>query len=137
LNEWKDVPDDDVYEYIDLVRNRTGLKGVVESWREHAVADKKNLPATQAGMRDIIRRERLNELAFEGHRYWDIRRWKLAESLLHNRPIRGLNILGVIAEDFYNETVLFTTTFEKKHYFAPLKSDVLVTNTNLLQSPYW
>ena len=137
LNEWKDVPDAEVYEYIDLVRARTGLKGVVESWRDHAVAAKKNLPATKDGMRDIIRRERLNELAFEGARYWDIRRWKTAESIIHNHPISGLNYIDPDAEDLYVETTFFTPTFEKKDYFSPIRTEVLTINTNLLQSPFW
>ena len=137
LNEWKDTPDGEVYEYIDLVRKRTGLKGVVESWNDHAIAAKKNLPASKEGMRDIIRRERLNELAFEGVPYWDIRRWKLAESYFHNRPIQGMNIYGTTAETFYIPTDLYTPKFEKKDYFSPIRTDILVTNTNLLQSPYW
>ena len=136
LNEWKDRPDGDVYEYIDLVRERSGLKGVVESWRDHAVASKENYPADKEKMRDIIQRERMNELAFEGSRYWDLRRWKLAEEYL-NRPIRGLNIWGETAADFYAETELFTPRFEKKDYFTPIRTELLIINTNLLQSPYW
>jgi len=137
LNEFKDAPDSEVYKFIDLVRARTGLKGVVESWNDYAVAGKKNLPAGKEGMRDIIRHERLNELAFEGVRYWDLRRWKLAESYIHNRPIRGLNVFEDTPELFYVETELFMPTFEKKDYFTPIRTEVLVQNTNLLQSPYW
>lgn len=136
LNEWKEVPDDDVYEYIDKVRERTGLKGVVESWREYAVGEKKNLPLSKEGMRQIIRTERMNELAFEGSRFWDLRRWKLAETYL-NRPIRGLNIYGSNEADFYTETVLFQPKFEKKDYFTPLRTNALLYNLNLLQSPEW
>jgi len=136
LNESLDAPNDDVYFYINAVRNRTGLKGVVESWRDHAVAGKKNLPATKEGMREIIRRERLNELAFEGARYWDIRRWKLAEDYL-NRPIRGLSVEESDAADFFVETVLYEPKFEKKDYFTPIRTEILTINTNLLQSPGW
>ena len=136
LNEWKDAPDDEVYEYIDLVRARSGLKGVVDAWNDHAIAGKKNLPESKEGMRSIIRRERMNELAFEGARYWDIRRWKLAEKYL-NRPIRGLNIWGKTAGEFYVETELFMPRFEKMDYFTPIRTEVLATNINLLQSPYW
>ena len=134
-NEWLDTPDEEVYRYIDLVRARSGLKGVVESWRDHAVADKSNLPLTKEGMREIIRRERLIELAFEGHRFWDLRRWKLAEEVIHNKPIRGLNVLS--RDEFYTVRELFTPRFEKKDYFTPLRIEILMANTNLLQSPYW
>jgi hypothetical protein len=136
LNESKEAPDAQVYEYIDLVRARTGLEGIVRTWNEHAVADKKNKPLSKEGMRDIIRRERLNELAFEGARFWDLRRWKLAGEYI-NRPIRGLNILSVSAADFYVETVLYQPRFETKDYFFPVRTQTLIYNLNLLQSPGW
>src|SRR3546814_7232143 len=65
-NEWKDAPDAAVYEYINLVRTSSGLKGVVDSWADHSIHPEK--PLSSEGMREIIRRERLNELAFEGSR---------------------------------------------------------------------
>ncbi|MDR1221613.1 MAG: RagB/SusD family nutrient uptake outer membrane protein, partial [Tannerella sp.] len=136
LNESKEAPDAQVYEYIDLVRARTGLEGVVKTWNEHAVADRKNKPLTKEGMRDIIRRERLNELAFEGARFWDLRRWKLAEEYI-NRPIRGLSIIGETAADYYVETALYQPLFEKKDYFFPVRTQTLTYNLNLLQSPGW
>ncbi|MDR2683323.1 MAG: RagB/SusD family nutrient uptake outer membrane protein, partial [Dysgonamonadaceae bacterium] len=136
LNESKDAPDAQVYEYIDRVRARTGLDGVVNTWRDHAVADKKNKPLTKEGMRDIIRRERLNELAFEGARFWDLRRWKLAKDYI-NRPIRGLNVLGAKAPEFYVSTILYQPRFETKDYFFPLRTQTVIYNLNLLQSPEW
>jgi hypothetical protein len=135
LNEAGEAtPDPDVYTYIDLVRARTGLAGVVESWHDHAVNP--NKPLTQEGLRDIIRRERLNELAFEGSRYWDLRRWKLAEIYM-NRPVRGLNIYGENAADFYQVTEVYPLKFEKKDYFAPIRTNSLIKSANLLQSPGW
>ncbi len=136
LNEWKSIPDNDVYEYIDKVRVRTGLKGVVESWSEHAVAEKKDLPLSKEGMREIIQRERMNELAFEGSRFWDLRRWKLAKTYL-NRPIRGLNVYGNTDTNFYLETVLFQPKFETKDYFSPIRTNAMLYNLNMLQSPGW
>jgi hypothetical protein len=136
LNEYKDSPDAEVYEYIDKVRERTGLDGVVESWQEHAIATAKNKPLTREGMRDIIRRERFNELAFEGPRFWDLRRWKLAETYM-NRPAYGLNIYGATANDFYRVTEIYPLKFEKKDYFWPIKTSTLLNNPNLLQSKGW
>jgi hypothetical protein len=136
LNEIKEAPDAQVYEHIDLVRARTGLEGVVKTWNDHAVANKKNKPLSKDGMRDIIRRERLNELAFEGARFWDLRRWKLAEEYI-NRPIRGLNVMGESAADFYVETAVYQPRFEKKDYFFPVRTQTLIYNQNLLQSPGW
>jgi hypothetical protein len=135
LNESKATPDADVYQYIDTVRARTGLKGVVESWNDYAVDAKKNKPATKDGMREIIQRERLIELAFEGSRFWDLRRWKLAEQYM-NRPIRGLTA-STDYNDYYTPRELYSLRFEKKDYFWPIKLNTLLRNMNLVQSPGW
>ncbi|MGV8090689.1 MAG: RagB/SusD family nutrient uptake outer membrane protein [Mangrovibacterium sp.] len=131
-----ETPDSEVYDYIDRVRARTGLPGVVESWSNHAIDAKKNKPLTKDGMREIIRRERLNELAFEGIRFWDLRRWKLAEEYM-NKPIRGLNVWGKTADEYYQITELYQLKFEKKDYFWPVKVSTLMNNQNTLQSPGW
>ena len=136
LNEVETAPTAEVYKYIDSVRKRTGLKGVVESWSNHAIASQKNKPATKEGMRGIIRRERLNELAFEGIRYWDIRRWKIAEEICR-QPIRGMNIRGTTFDEFYTVTTLFEQRFTKRDYFFPIKESTLLINSNLVQNPGW
>src|SRR3546814_8247261 len=64
LNETKQTPDAEVYEYIDLIRARAGLEGVVYSWAAHSRIP--NKPTTKESLRDIIHRERLIEMSFEG-----------------------------------------------------------------------
>src|SRR5690606_3451848 len=71
LNE-VDGPSSEVYRWIDMIRERAGLDGVVESWADHSNNPSK--PASQEGLREIIHQERLIELAFEGQRFWDLRR---------------------------------------------------------------
>ena len=66
------------YYYLDLIRARVGLEGVVDSWANYATPAYKSAPNDKNGLRDIIRRERLNELAFEGARFYDTRRWLTA-----------------------------------------------------------
>jgi hypothetical protein len=134
LNEWKDKPDAEVYEYIDLVRARTGLEGVMDSWLNYSTDPGK--PLRKEGMRDIIRRERMNELAFEGIRFWDLRRWKLAKEYM-NKPIRGLNITGETAEEFYQVQTVYQLEFEDKDYLWPIRQSVLTRNVNLVQNPGW
>jgi len=134
LNEWKDAPDVDVYKYIDLVRARTGLEGVVESWSNYSINPEK--PLSKEGMRDIIQRERMNELAFEGIRFWDLRRWKLTEEYM-NKPIRGLNIKGENAEDFYKVEEIYELSFENKDYLWPIRTSNLLNNVNLVQNSGW
>jgi hypothetical protein len=112
---------------------------VIVSWAEHAkTAELKNKPLTKGGLRQIIQRERLNELAFEGARFWDLRRWLLAKDYMNGKPIRGLNTAQDIKyEEFYKVRTLFTQTFEDKHYFWPIKVETVLRNPLLKQSPGW
>lgn len=133
LNEVKTTPDEEVYQYVDLIRERAGLEGVVESWSRHSRTP--NKPSTQNGMREIIRQERLIELAFEGQRFWDIRRWKTAEDIL-SRPIQGWNINGPGLE-FYQVVNIWQADFEPKDYLWPIRETEIINNPNLVQNPGW
>ena len=92
LNEAKKeegtVPED-CYTYIDKVRARAGLKGVKDSWRLYA--NDANKPNTYEGFQTIVRKERMIELALEGQRFWDIRRWNLANQYF-NKSLQGWDI---------------------------------------------
>ncbi|GAP72692.1 hypothetical protein SAMD00024442_4_40 [Candidatus Symbiothrix dinenymphae] len=134
LNEYLDAPNQEVYDYVDLIRTRAGLKGVVESWATYSTVTDK--PASKTGMRDIIRQERMIELAFEGKRFWDVRRWLIAETEL-NKPIRGWNIMGETPEDYYNVITLSPLSFTKKEYLWPIRQGELLKNPNLVQNPGW
>jgi hypothetical protein len=134
LNECTDVPTPEVYHYIDLIRARAGLDGVVNSWKNFSEYPDK--PSSQSGMRDIIRQERMIELAFEGKRFWDVRRWMTAETEL-NKPVRGWNIMGEVPEDYYNVITLSPLTFYKKDYLWPIRQGELLKNPNLKQNPGW
>ena len=128
----------EVYTYINMIRERAGLEGLVESYQKYAVADKKNKPATKGGMREIIRRERKVELSLEGQDYWDRKRWRTAHLEL-NRNIEGWN---VTAEDtspsaYYMPTTIYTQRFTLRDYFAPIPESDLVNNPQLVQNPGW
>jgi hypothetical protein len=123
-----------VYHYVDTVRARAGLEGVVTSWDKYS--NLRSKPSTKEGMRDIIRQERTIELAFEGKRFWDVRRWKTAFELL-NRPIRGWNIMGATTEEYYNIVMVEAPSFTTKEYLWPIKDSELRTNKNLIQNPGW
>ncbi|MDR1096959.1 MAG: RagB/SusD family nutrient uptake outer membrane protein [Tannerella sp.] len=131
-----DAPQADVYNYVNLVRTRSGLKGVVETWNDHAVASQRDRPLSKTGMREIIRRERLNELAFEGARFWDLKRWKLSMEYM-NRPVRGWDITGETPADFYKMTEIYPLTYETKDYFWPIRQSTLLRNKNMEQNPGW
>lgn len=134
LNESKDVPDAEVYRYVDMVRERAGLDGVLESWRKYSNQPSK--PGTKSGMRDIIQRERKIELACEGAYYWDSHRWKTAVKE-QNRQIQGWNVKATEAEEYYTPTTLYTQTFTYKNYFAPIPEKDMTNNPQLVQNPGW
>lgn len=93
---------------------------------------------TQDEMRRIIRNERRIELAFEEHRFWDIRRWKIAEDVM-NRPVRGVEITkeadGTLR---YHYVDVRTSTFDAtKMYWYPIPRGEMQGNPELTQNPGW
>ncbi|GHS90864.1 hypothetical protein FACS1894203_0540 [Bacteroidia bacterium] len=78
LNEAADNENNrtEAIKWIDPIRERAGLKGVAESWTNYSTQPEKF--HTQRGLREIIQQETLIEFVFEGHRFWDLRRWKTA-----------------------------------------------------------
>jgi hypothetical protein len=134
LNELKPQPDGEVYKWIDEVRAHAGLKGVVESWAHASYFP--NAPANKAQMRDIIRKERLIELAFEGQRFWDLRRWKIADQYWSLPPKRWGETQD--PNEFYTPEEYGPerqVTF--RDYLYPLSEIDLRTNANLVQTYGW
>ncbi|WP_106830794.1 RagB/SusD family nutrient uptake outer membrane protein [Parabacteroides pacaensis] len=90
--------------------------------------------------RKKLKRERQIELMGEGHRYFDLRRWKDAveEEAL---PMYGCNTLMTEAErDQYHMPVELAdvlTCFAEKTYFWPIHRDEMLKNTRLTQNPGW
>jgi starch-binding outer membrane protein, SusD/RagB family len=127
-------PGEDVYKYVNDIRARAGLKTIAESWSQHS-----NNPAkhtTKEGMREIIHQERLIELAFEAHRFWDLKRWKKAQEMLNNQII-GWDTEQEEASAYYRPKVLYNQTFALRDYFWPIKERDITVNKNLIQNPGW
>lgn len=127
-------PSAEVYKYVDTVRARAGILPVEEAWTQYS--RNPNQFKTKEGMRTIIHRERLIELAFEGKRFWDLRRWKEAVSEL-NKPITGWDLDQESPEGYYRERVIFNQTFTTRDYLWPLNENVLLANNKLVQNPGW
>ncbi len=134
LNECKAKPDSEVYEYIDLVRKRAGLEGVEKSWSTYSKYNDKH--TTQEGMREIIQQERNIELAFEAHRFWDIRRWGLAIEYF-TQPIQGWNIEGADNKDFYQPITIDNINYTFRDILWPIQESELQINPNMVQNPGW
>lgn len=128
-------PSTEVYTNIDIVRERAGLNGVVASWG--AYSNNPSKPSTKEGLRDIIHQERLIELAFEGHRFWDLRRWLKAPDYLSNSDILGWDVQQETAELYYRILTVGETKFGQKDYFWPISEGDIIQNPNLDQAPGW
>lgn len=114
---------------INPVRIRAGLPDYSEE--VYANADK---------LRAKIKRERMIELMGEGHRYFDLRRWKDApveESL----QVYGCNIMmdAQHKAEFQQVVPVYNlpSTFSDKMYFWPIRHEELKRNIKLTQNPGW
>ena len=115
-NEYLDKPDDRVYAPLDRVRVRAGIDKVRDAWNNYARNPQK--VTTQAGMREIIRQEWNIEFAFEGRRFYNLRRWMTAHEEL-NTPLYGWNILGDTEERFFNNYTKPIVVWKKRSFTAP------------------
>ena len=122
------------YTWLNKVRERAGIPTVGRAWRDYAVNPNKY--QQQAALREIIQQERLIELAFEGHRFWDLRRWMLAHIEL-NKPITGWDYFQKATEYYYRQRVLYNQSFMMRHYFWPIRESELLVNRNLVQNYGW
>lgn len=121
--------------YLDKVRERAGLKGVVASWTAYSTTPSKY--SSQTGLRAIIHRERTIELMFEGQRFWDLRRWKEAADEL-NKDITGWNITAKTEAGYYKERIIFSQRFiAPRDYFWPIGNYDTRRNPNLVENPGW
>ncbi|MBY5956930.1 RagB/SusD family nutrient uptake outer membrane protein [Membranicola marinus] len=134
LNETLDAPNEDVYKYVDLIRERAGLNSVEESWSRYSVYPRKYL--SKEGMREIIHTERNIELSFEGQRFWDIRRWKKALEEFTDAP-KGWNVDGETVEEFYQIRTLELAPYSLKDILWPIAQRNISVNNNLVQNPGW
>ena len=95
-------------------------------------------PVTASGLelRDKIRNERRVELAFEGHRFFDVRRWKIADQT-ESKALLAIDIQK--SEDgnkIYETTLLLNRVFLDQHYLLPIpRAEVDKSNGCLVQNP--
>ena len=128
--------DQSAYTAFNLVRKRVNMPEVSGK--------------SQAEMRSLVRQERKVELAMEGLRFYDIRRWKIAEDVLqgslYGRPFREykssyvptFDADGIPHYDAYADKL---RVFDQRifnparDYLWPLPQKELDINTNLIQNP--
>ena len=128
-------PSQEVYDAINTVRSRSGVNDVEDAWENASKTPNKHLEKN--GLQEIIQHERLIEMAFEGHRYQDLRRWKLADQYF-NSPIKGWSPNESSLDDYYQVQEIDQRIFKNpRDYFHPIKTNELIINNNLIQNPDW
>lgn len=144
------ISDGDLDLSINVLRNRVGMTALTNTFAG----------ANGLDMKTEIRRERTVELAFEGFRYDDLRRWKTAETELP-QDIKGirLNQTGWLdpiiingsnrnpyaSEGWTTDANGFIVAesgagryFDpQKHYLQPIPTKEILLNPNLQQNPGW
>lgn len=91
----------------------------------------------QSQLRELVRRERTVELAFEGLHLADIRRWKTAEKVVPGK-VYGITYQNNNGEAVVVEAASESRVFDsKKHYLWPIPQREINLNPNLKQNPNW
>lgn len=127
-------PTAEAVSYIDKVRARAGLKGVEAAWQEYSIYPSR--PATKDGLRKIIKDERTIELAFEGKRFWDLRRWKDGTEEL-SKEVVGNDVNQQNPNLYYRQMVFYSPSFTERDYFWPISRAELRRNPKMVQNYGW
>ncbi len=105
------------------------------------IRERAGMPALASVTRERIRRERKVELAFEGHRYWDLRRWRTAEYELsmNNSGLRYVldGLTGkyrlIVKESI--DGLVNPPRFHPHNYYLPITLSRTGQNPNLIENP--
>lgn len=108
---------------LNRIRERAGMPGITDSGQ---------------ALMERYRNERRVELAFEGHRYFDVRRWMIAPQVYEDG--RGVNIIGRLNSDDsytfeYSVQVVDQREWKDNAYFLPIPRYEIDKNENLIQNP--
>ncbi|WP_407428187.1 RagB/SusD family nutrient uptake outer membrane protein [Arcticibacter sp.] len=129
MNEYLDAPNGQVYDAINQVRRRVGMPALPITSEDQ----------TKEGMRKRIQNERRVELAYEGARFWDIRRWLIAHTPAIT-SFTGLNYTSP-SPGFYNVREIRQggkRVFRLNHYLMPIPADEIVkSNGAIVQNYGW
>lgn len=127
--EYNGTLDGAALEYFNRIRDRAGIPALEKSWAGKGIDYQK-----------IIRRERMIELMFEYHRFYDLRRWKIAENYL-GKVHKGWTVDGESREEFYtlkeDAEFDFTRSFFERNYLHPIPQIDVDANPELINNPGW
>ena len=132
--------DASVFDALDAVRGRVGMPKVPRN-------------SAQANLRSLVRRERKIELAMEGRRLFDIRRWHIAEKVMNGPRYGNSKTQFLVSPPSFDENtspdysnipnknimrVVETMVFKpNRDYLWPINPVELQANQKLVQNPNW
>jgi hypothetical protein len=115
-----------VVEAINQIRQRGDVKMPIVT-----------LQGDQQYWRELVRHERKVELAFEGLRYFDIRRWKIAEEVIPGKVL-GMTYKNGNGDYVTEEIPSFNKTFNaSRDYLWPIPQKERDINPKLSKNPNW
>lgn len=123
--------DTEVYTVLLSIRDRAGIKPGADNMYGLKTG------MTKDEMRAAIRHERQIELAFEGHWFWDVRRWMIADQT-ENRTMKGVKIIKDNGGNFtYNVFDVRKHNFRKAMYLWPIPQAEVGKSSELVQNPWY
>lgn len=130
----------DAFEQISKIRNRAGAVPYTPKGSP-SVSDVINGQVVDENLQ-FIRDERNRELLYENHRWWDYRRWRVADKVLNQLRPLGLMPYKVLAEDkfiFIKEYCVQDKryNFEVKWYYESIPQGEMNKNQKLVQNPIY
>jgi hypothetical protein len=122
-------PSPQVYNWIKDIRDRAGIAPGTDG----LYGMKANM--TKDEMRTFLQNERWMELAFEEHRFWDVRRWKIAPAVL-NKDMHGMEVTRSASGTFsYRTIVVRNNVFTEPMYFFPVPQSEITKSPAVKQNP--
>ena len=132
----------EAYAQLDYSRYQAQALGAMNEVRARVGLPAKTLadaPNLEEFMR-LLRKERCVELAGEGFRYWDLRRWKIATGVINGQNAHGVKITRS-GNNFTYETVECDggtpRVFLEKYYYFSLPASEIANNNLCENNPYW
>ena len=135
-----------VFRYAEVLLNYA--EAAVELSKIPEAKEKINMIRSRAGIAtlndaditiDRVQKERNNELAFENHRWWDLRRWRKSDQLLNNFWPRMLKVYYDIQQNAYrfetSNTGRYSKTFDAVVYYERIDPAEITKNPSLIQNP--
>ena len=143
---------EEALKYVNMIRNRAGIPGYAftpgqkDELGLNCIAISKNYES----VRNVIRRERTIEMAFENCRYFDVRRWKVSTMAVGDGWVYptyhkggeggefwGLNVQATEYKGFYDKKVFETRVFTERGNLFPIPQADINRSDKMRQNTGW